>query len=173
MATTTFLRGDRLTLRPVEPDDHAYLTRRWNEPTIRHWTNRYDPITEADIEAFLEDETAVHFVPCRNGDPVGFVWLFYVSDVNGTAEIGYWIEPAETGQGYGTEAARLCLRYAFDERNLRRVTARVFEGNDASVRILETLGFREEGRLREHYYVDGAYVDALRYGLLEDEYRES
>ena len=170
MSTPTFLRGERLALRPVEPDDHAFLVHHWNEATIRHWTSRYYPITESTITNFLEDERAVHFIVSRDGDSVGFVWLFEISDVHGHAELGYWIAPDESGRGYATEAAGLCLRHAFDERNLRKVTARVFEGNDASMRVLEKLDFCEEGRLREQYYVDGEYVDCVRYGVFEDEF---
>lgn len=173
MPNATFLREERLALRPVEPDDRAFLVRHWNEPTVRRWTNRYEPVTESDVADFLADEHAVHFVVSRDEESVGFVWLFEISDVHARAELGYWIAPAESGRGYATEAARCCLRYAFDDRNLRKVTARVFEGNDASMRVLEKLGFREEGRLREQYYVDGAYVDCVRYGLLEDEYGRS
>jgi RimJ/RimL family protein N-acetyltransferase len=42
--------------------------------------------------------------------------------------------------------------------------------NPASVRVLERLGFREEGRRRDDFYKDGAYVDVLTYGLLADEF---
>ena len=170
MDSPTFLRGERLALRPVEPDDRAFLARHWNEPTVRRWTNRYEPVTEADVSELLADEDAVHFVASRSGESVGFVWLFEISDVHDRAELGYWIAPDEAGRGYATEAARCCLRYAFADRNLRRVTARVFEGNDASMRVLEKLGFREEGRLREQYYVDGEYVDCVRYGVFQAEF---
>jgi RimJ/RimL family protein N-acetyltransferase len=57
--------------------------------------------------------------------------------------------------------------YAVDDRGLHRVTARGFETNDASRRVLEKVGFEREGTLRDHYYVDGEYVDAHVYGLLD------
>ncbi|PCR91095.1 GNAT family N-acetyltransferase [Natrinema ejinorense] len=170
MPGTQFLSGDRLTLRPVEPDDYGFLARHWNDPIVRHGTNRYTPVTESDIADLLATDDTVHFLSCRDGEPIGLTWLFQVSDVHGNAELGYWIATAESGQGYATEAARLCLRYAVDERNLRKVIARVFEDNDASMRVLEKLGFREEGRLRDHYYVDGRRVNAVLYGILDAEF---
>ena len=169
MPGAPFRYGDRLTLRPIEPEDHAFLARHWNDPKIRHGTNRQLPTSEASLEGFSDDD-AVYFLPCRDGDPVGLTWLFQISDVHGRGELGYWIAPDEEGQGYATEAARLCLGYAFDERNLRKVAARVFDYNTASQTILEKLGFREEGRLRDHYYIDGEYVDALFYGLFASDY---
>ncbi|WP_226479930.1 GNAT family N-acetyltransferase [Natrinema amylolyticum] len=171
MPGSAFLSGDRLTLRPIEPDDHAFLSRHWNDPAVRHGTNKYAPITESDIADLLAADDTVHFLACRDGDPVGLTWLFQISDVHGNGELGYWIATDETGQGYATEAAGLCLRYAFDERNLRKVIARVFEDNDPSMRVLEKLGFREEGQLRDHYYVDGRSVNAVLYGMLESEFR--
>ncbi|MDS0478488.1 GNAT family protein [Natrinema sp. 1APR25-10V2] len=171
MPGTPFLSGKRLDLCPVEPDDHPFLARHWNDPAVRHGTNRYDPLTESDVADVCTADDAVHFLACRDGDPVGLTWLFRIEDVNRRGDLGYWIATDEAGQGYATEAARLCLRHAFDERNLRKVVARVFEDNVASMRVLEKLGFREAGRLREHYYVDGRYVDAILYEALCSEFQ--
>lgn len=164
-----FLHGDRLTLCPVEPTDHEFLQRHWNDPALRHWFARTEPMDGDALTGFLDDEAAVHFLPCRDGEPVGFLWLFRLDDVAGRGELGYWVAPDEQGNGYATEAAGLGLRYAFDERGLHRVVARVLDGNSASRRVLEKLGFEREGCLRDHYYVDGDHVDAELFGLLADE----
>jgi RimJ/RimL family protein N-acetyltransferase len=170
MPGPVFLDGDRLALRTVESDDYEFIHRHWNEPSIRHGTSKYRPANETQIADFLEEsEDAVHFLPCDDGKPVGFLWLFRIDDVASRAEIGYWIVPGERGNGYATEAARLGIRYAFDERGLRKLMARVFEGNDSSTRILERVGFQQEGCLRDHYYVDGDYVDTYLYSLLVSE----
>lgn len=87
-----------------------------------------------------------------------------------TAEVGYLVAPGERGNGYATEAAGLCLRYAFDDRDLYRVWATVNEGNDASVCVLEKLGFTLEGTLRAHEYADGERVDVGLYGILAAEW---
>lgn len=167
MPGPVYLSNDRLTLRTVEPEDSGFIRSHWNDPDLRHWFAKSDPIDGERLADFLDaDSTAVHFLPCRDGDPVGFVWLFRIDDVAGRGEIGYWIRPEEQGNGYATEAAELGLRYAFDERGLHKVMARVFEGNTPSRRVLEKLGFEEEGHLSEHYYVDGQYVDAYLFGLL-------
>lgn len=111
----------------------------------------------------------MHFLPCRDGDPIGFLWLFRIDDIARRGEIGYWIRPEDQGQGYATEAAKLGLRYAFDERGLHKVMARVFEGNAPSRRVLEKVGFEKGAHLRDHYYVDGEYVDTSLFGLLTDD----
>ena len=165
-----YLEGERLALRTVEPEDEGFARRHWNDPELRRWFGKHEPMDRERIEGFFEtgaDE--VHFLPCRGGEPVGLLWLFRIDDVAGRGEIGYWIRPDEQGNGYATEAAELGLRYAFDERGLHKVMARVFEGNTPSRRVLEKSGFEEEGHLREHYYVDGEYLDAYLFGLLDDD----
>lgn len=169
MPGPVYLAGDRLALRTLEPEDEAFVRRHWNAPELRHWFGKGDPIDDERLSAFLDEDAAVHFLPCRDGEPVGFLWLFGIDDGAGRAELGYWVVPDEQGNGYATEAAELGLRYAFDERRLHKVAARVLEGNAPSRRVLEKLGFREEGHLREHYFVDGEYVDATLFGVLADD----
>lgn len=170
MPGPVYLRGDQLTFRPVESEDKKFIQRYWNAPELRHWFAKSDPVTHDDVTDFLDtEEEEVHFLPCQDGDPVGFLWLFQIDDIASRAEIGYWIRPEDQGQGYATEAAELGLRYAFNERGLHKVMARVFEENTPSRRVLEKLGFEVEARLRDHYYIDGEYVDTYLFGLLADD----
>ena len=85
------------------------------------------------------------------------------------AEIGYWLAPTYWGQGIMTDAVRAYVDYAFDELNLLRLTAHVFNFNAASARVLEKNGFRLEGRLRKHLGKDRELMDALYYGLLKED----
>jgi len=87
------------------------------------------------------------------------------------AELGYELDPAYWGQGYATEAARAMLAFAFGELGMHRVQAEVIAENTASARVLEKLGFRIEGRLRENQWFKGRRWDTLLYGLVEDEER--
>lgn len=169
MPGAAFLLGDRLALRTVEPADHEFVARHWNRPSVRRGFARSEPRTEADVAEFLADDSAVHFLASRDGDPVGFAWLFAIDDVAGRAELGYWVAPDEQGEGYATEIATLCVRYAFEDRGLHKLSARVIDWNDASRRVLEKVGFEREGRLRDHYFVEGEYVDADLYAILADD----
>lgn len=166
MPGAVYLDGPRLSLRTVTAEDTDFLTRYWNRPAFRHWFAKRDPIDRDSVAAIRDGDDSVAFLPCLDGDPVGFLWLFSVDDVNGRAEMGYWIRPERQGEGYATETARLGRRYAFDERGLHKLQARVLAGNDASRRVLEKVGFEQRAHLRDHYYVDGAYVDAYLFGLL-------
>jgi RimJ/RimL family protein N-acetyltransferase len=80
---------------------------------------------------------------------------------------------ADWGKGYGTDAMKLILRFAFTELNLRRVTLTVFEYNPRAIRSYEKAGFRHEGRLRGLLSRDGKRWDMLCMGILRDDWMEA
>lgn len=78
--------------------------------------------------------------------------------------------PAHQGRGLATAATDLALDYAFAVLNLHKVYLIVDVDNRAAVRIYERAGFLTEGTLREEFFADGRYRDALRMGVLQHEY---
>ncbi|KAI3325443.1 putative GNAT family acetyltransferase [Xylariaceae sp. AK1471] len=76
------------------------------------------------------------------------------------------------GKGYGGEAIRWSLWWAFQMAGLHRVQIQAFSFNTGAMRLYERLGFREEGRVREHMWFAGSWHDNLIYGILEDEWRD-
>ena len=87
------------------------------------------------------------------------------------ANIGYEIAPAYWAKGYATEAARAILAFGFGELRLHRIWAHCVAENAASYRVLEKVGMRREGRLREKEWMKGRWWDILVYGILDYEWR--
>lgn len=89
----------------------------------------------------------------------------YIRDIDRThhkAEYGIFIgEPDARGRGIGTAAAKLMLRYCFEEEKLHRVYLRAFADNLQAVRSYEKAGFVREGLLREDVCIDGEYRDII------------
>jgi RimJ/RimL family protein N-acetyltransferase len=77
------------------------------------------------------------------------------------------------GRGYGSEAMRLLLKFAFHEINLHRVQLTVFQYNTRAIHLYEKLGFVREGVQREFLHRDGKRYDLLFYGLLSSEWQQS
>ena len=86
-------------------------------------------------------------------------------------EIGFTIAPDHQGRGYATEAVRLLVGYLFTGRGKHRITAYCDARNAASAALLERLGMRREGHLRESSWAKGEWTDDLVYGLLRDEWQ--
>lgn len=171
MTGAVFMRGERLTLTTIHPADYAFVQEQFNDPAIRQQAGVSLPLTKDAVADFVEEtEDTVQFLVCRDETPIGHVVLTELDTQASTGELGWVvIVRAEQGNGYATEAADLCLTHAFDDRGLHKVWARVNEGNEASIRMLEKLGFQREGVLREQEYADGERVDVYRYGLLSSE----
>lgn len=89
------------------------------------------------------------------------------------AEIGFTLAPAHQGRGHATDAARELLGYLFDQRGKHRVTASCDARNAGSARVLERLGLRREGHLRESSWFKGEWTDDLLYALLAREWQSA
>jgi ribosomal-protein-alanine N-acetyltransferase len=87
-------------------------------------------------------------------------------------EIGYWVGKPFWNRGYATEAARVVLMYAFGTLGLRRVHARSFARNPASGRVLEKIGMRQEGMMRQHVRRWERFEDVVLYGILREEWEQ-
>jgi RimJ/RimL family protein N-acetyltransferase len=170
------LTGERVVLRPKTPDDY---------PTMYAW--RIDPATWASMsaaplmpmtyEAYREyidkkvpGDEAAEFAIDVDGALVGRCGLFHVDALSRHAELGIAFGPEHRGKGYGRDAIRVLLRYAFTHRNLRRVHLETLATNTAGLRAYAAAGFVEEGRLREQAWDGEKYVDCVRMGVLRSEW---
>ncbi|MEZ4664933.1 MAG: GNAT family protein, partial [Caldilineaceae bacterium] len=87
-----------------------------------------------------------------------------------TAELGITIgDQAYWGKGYGREAIQLIVAYGFRHHNLHKVHLRVLGRNERAMRAYAACGFVEEGRLRQHAWIDGEYDDLVCMGVLRSE----
>lgn len=90
---------------------------------------------------------------------------------HGRAEFGYWIGKPYWGEGYATEAVRELVNFGFSNLKLHRVYATPFGSNKASQRVLEKVGLKREGRLKDHIFHYDEYHDLVFYGLTIDDYK--
>lgn len=168
-----FRRGDVVDLCPIEAEDLPFVKRNYNDPAVRRWMPAVHPQNGHEMEAEHEswtDDDDTRFLACVDGDPVGMISMFVFVPESGRAMLGAWIAPEHQGNGYGRAMTAQMVGYAFEERRLHRLTANALATNDRSRATLESVGFSQEGRQREAYYVDGEYVDRVLYGLLETEW---
>lgn len=171
---------DRLVLRAHRMDDLDDLARFHGDPEVVRfvpWPVRDRAATEETLRVKLtQAELVAHgqwlvlAVEVRDtGRVVGEVLLKWASE--GQGEIGFAFARDAQGQGYAAEAAGAIVGLAFADLGLRRLTAVVVDGNDASVRLLGRLGFRQEARHVDAVHFKGAWTTQLVFAQLADEWR--
>lgn len=167
----------QIKLRSLVDQDHTELVMLANNKKI--WLNLRDifphPYSEIDGHVFMKivnkDKINLRSVIDVNGKFAGMIGAFPQSDVyKFTAELGYWLGEPYWGRGIMTEAIRLKCKQVFEETNINRIFAAVFNYNKASAKTLEKNGFVYEGTARQAIFKDGAFCDELRYGLLKKDF---
>ena len=176
MPGPVFVEGEQVELRTIEEEDLEYLQEQVNDPQIWRSIGRNYPVNADQEQSFYDDivcsDDEVSLLIADDGGPVGTIGLHDVGSPSDTSEIGYWVDPKYHRKGYGSDAADRIIEYGFQQLGLHRIEARVFEFNDASKALLESVGFVEEGVHRDAEFIDGEYQDVHWYGLLEGEWRE-
>ncbi|MEM7480655.1 MAG: GNAT family N-acetyltransferase [Acidobacteriota bacterium] len=169
----------RVSLRPAVPRDAEYL-RAWRaEESVR----RYQPLNELTVGQ-LRTDVASHrmsdlyrsrgekfqWIVLIDDHPAGWITLVVSNWEHGLAEVGYALSTQAQGQGVMTEALRLLIDDLFTDTHLERIEARCAEGNLASQRVLEKLGFEREGLLRSYFRLPEGRVDNYLFSLLRSDW---
>jgi len=178
----TELGGPRVVLRRFHPDDlAAFVAYRSDERVARFqsWDAPY-PLEEG--ERFIQELASQHpdtpgewfqfAVALRStGQLIGDCAVLPHADDARQCDIGFTMSTDHQRHGYATEAVRLLLGYLFGQRGKHRVTAYCDPRNAASIALLERLGMRREGHLRESTWAKGEWTDDLVYAVLRDEWQ--
>lgn len=173
------LLGDRVRLAAMTDGDLPVIAGWQRDATFLRLLDAVAaaPKTEAQLaEWFKEMSTSTSgylfaIRPVDGDELLGWIELDGILWNQGTSWVSIAIgEAPMRGQGYGAEALRLAMRFAFGELNLRRLNLTVFAYNTAAIRVYERLGFVCEGAYREALLRDGEVHDMLLYGILRREW---
>lgn len=173
------LRTSRLLLRSITAEDadvlfrifgDPRLTRYWGHPTLADRAAAAALVEEIHAGAASGELLQWGIAPDDESGLIGTCTLAGVDRTHRRAELGVALAPEHHGHGYAEEVAHAVMRYGFEKLDLHRITADVDPRNDAALALVERLGFREEGRLREHYRQHGEWQDGVLFGLLKREW---
>ena len=164
----------RLSLRPRRESDAEALYPTMSHPdSMRYWSRTAFTSLSDLRKSFSPAENdnsnwnTLTITKLDSDTAIGFVAAS--SKRRGVSEIGYLIAREELGNGYGREAVGMLISQLFAEGQ-RRVFADVDPDNRGSIKLLETLGFKLEGRLRAEWETHIGIRDSLIYGLLTREW---
>jgi len=174
-----FLVGERVYLRPIEPEDLPFIRQWANDPDVRRLTGEALPMSKAGADEFLErvrqDKERVWFVVVlkENDRVIGEAGLLRMFHPWRNTDLSIIIgDKGAWGKGYGTEAILLLLDYAFGYLGFHRVSVGVVGFNERALRFYEKVGFKREGLQRDGYYYDHVFHDFVMMSILEDEFRQ-
>ncbi len=174
------LQTPRLRLGEIEPEDAGgILTYRTDPQFLRFYAeSEYtEEHTRAFIQRFLEwqAESPRRKHPFavllqRTGALIGICSVRKDAADSHEAEIGFELSWEQWGHGYATELGEELLRFGFEDLHLHRIQAHCIAENHASARVLEKLGMRLEGTLRDKQFQKGRYWDELWFAILQPEW---
>lgn len=155
-------------LRPMEEEDTDLILAWRNSDEVRMNFIYREPFTRQGHMAWIRNVIgtgkAVQMIVCATeGDrPLGSVYIRDIDRQHNKAEYGIFIgESQARGHGIGTAAAKLMLRYCFEEEGLHRIYLRALSGNVRAIRSYEKAGFRKEACLKDDVRIDGKYCDII------------
>ena len=164
-----------MTLRDTSAADLDALEEYWI-PEVRRWLAGQDEpgdrrTAQEYVDLAMASARAVprlryDLVAEAGGRFLGTGRVVASDPLNASGDIGYAIRQAEWGKGHATSIARQLLDIGFGPLGLHRIWATVHPDNVAGVRVLEKVGMRYEGRLRDHYRVPGGWRDSMLYAVL-------
>ena len=181
------LYGRRVMMRPLTPGDFP----QWTEVRVRNdaWLTPWEPLRSSRLadptrsrEAFSA-RCAARDRERQAGTAYGF-GLFvdnaFAGEVNlnnivrgalqcGT--VGYWIDRERTGHSYVAEGVAVVSRFSFDELHLHRLEICIVPRNTNSRRVMEKLGYRDEGVAERYLEINGTWEDHMRFAITGEEWQ--
>jgi RimJ/RimL family protein N-acetyltransferase len=172
----------RLILRELGDNDAPAIQAYAGDPGVVRYLD-WGPNTPEDTVRFLAvaratrdalPRTAHHLaiVLKAGGQLIGGCRIEIRSAVNGSGDLGYVLDRRHWGHGYATEAIRALLGFGFARLALHRIWATCDVENRASARVLEKIGMRREGHLRQNVRRKGEWRDSYLYAILAPEWRD-
>lgn len=164
-----------IRLRALERDDLKFVHDiNNNRRVMSYWFEEpYESFVELEdlYIKHIHDQSERRFIAeTDTGERIGLVELVEITYIHRRAEFQIVIAPAYQGRGYGSIVTRQATDYAFRVLNLHKLYLVVATDNARAIDIYKRCGFQEEGHLRQEFFTDGVYKDALRMYQFQTDY---
>lgn len=169
------LKGKLVGLRAIERDDLPQLLAWRNRPEYRRYFREYRELSNDMQGAWynskvLNDPCTRMFsiVDLENNELLGACGLCYIDWINRSADFSIYLGARDLyiDHTYAPDAARVLIRYGFEELNLHRLWSEIYEFDTPKTQMFDTLGFHLDGRHRQTHWTEGRWCDSLFFGLL-------
>ncbi len=180
------LKGDKVLLRPFTPDDLEMAFKWNNDPLVLEAEGEPEHTWEEVIEVYeyLSNNGLLFIIEALDlpkPEPIGEICILYDNDyerlsVEDKTELIYCIpiligKPQYWGKGYGKDAVKTALKFAFETLDADRVFATaIFSFSERSLRLFQSLGFDEVRRDKNRIYYKGGYYDIVDFCITKEKY---
>lgn len=172
------IKTERLLLREPEKED-SRLILEFVSKNKNHF-EKWDPIREEEyysnkvqlkrIIEYLKDNHQVKFYIYKRDENQKIIGEIGISNIARgvfqNCNIGYKLDQEEVGKGYMQESMKAIEKYIFEALKLHRIEANIIPMNEKSIKLIERLGYRQEGVSKELLKINGNWEDHYRYAKL-------
>ena len=171
-------KTDRFTLRATRREDMEVQWTFENNAELFFLDGGVPQPTSIEFLYKYFDDNAQHprpdgvsFAIEADGQYIGHCGLYNIQVIHRACELSIEIGNSDYwGKGYGREIIKLLLTYAFEHRNMNRVSLGTHAENERAIRCYRTCGFVEEGRFRQSLWLNGHYVDGIAMAILREDF---
>ena len=174
------LKGKRIYLRPLRIVDAKLIVELAKDKSVARFTRIPHPYTIKDAYKFLRDcnkkrrEGKAHNfgIFLKDNTYIGSIGIHEISRINKKCEMGYYLGKRFRRKGYMTEAVKVISKFIFNKLKLHRIEITIHPKNLRSQKLIERIGGKYEGYMREGVYLKDKFVDARLYGILEKDIKK-
>jgi RimJ/RimL family protein N-acetyltransferase len=176
-----FIEGKNIALRPMQASDinDRYLSWLNDRKVTEYMETGIFPSSLDDLKGFYKkmsqskNDVMFTIITRKGSVHIGNIKLGGINWIHRYADLGIMVgDKKYWGKGYGTEACRLMLEYAFNVLNLNKVILGVYAPHQSAIKAYQKAGFRMEGRYKKIYNCRGKFVDKICMGILKSEFTE-
>ena len=171
------LIGKKIKLIPLEKEDLS-KSRSWvNDTSLASKLLRVLPVTQTDHEKWYQDivqdpsKMVFAIKTLSDEEHIGNTGLYHIDWIHRRAE--FWILIGEREywkKGIGAEVVTLIQKFVFNNLNLNKLYLNVGKDNNEAIGLYKKLDFVEEGVLKEHYFIEGKYLDIITMSILKRDF---
>ena len=185
--TLLHITTERLVLKPHTQNSLVWLNTTFNNPEEDYFNGDDPPrdspepleVTQTLLDRILNrppDADIIDYAIHKKDtdELIGCGMIAHINHYNRRCDLGIGLgwNRDNWGKGYASEALRAIVAYCFNELNLNRIGAEIYEFNERSIRLFERNGFRREGAFRQYIYKDGIFKDEYLYSLLKEDWEK-
>ncbi|MCQ1528394.1 GNAT family N-acetyltransferase [Lutispora saccharofermentans] len=172
-----YLKGKKVILRQGSEKDLFYLHSWYNDIELNKlagWTEGKLSTNQLRLnlsKGFGYDPMNLIIEAIDGGKPIGTIQLYDFSELDQSCKLGIRIGDRDYwSKGYGEDAIKTLLSFAFYEMDIFRVSLKLYEYNERASKCYLKCGFRYEGRTRKSAFIDGSFYDEIIMGALKSEF---